>query len=94
MAPAPVPFEDAIARLEWQMPGKPIELGEISTVAAGGDRAAWVTDLFALVARHPAVEAIVWFNLVKEADWRLLPGTPEAEAFGAGAGRWVAFRHQ
>ena len=87
-------FEDAIARLEWQMPGKPIELGEISTVAAGGDRAAWITDLFALVARHPAVEAIVWFNLVKEADWRLLPGTPEAEAFGAGAGRWVAFRHQ
>ena len=85
-------FEDAIARLEWYVPGKPIELGEISSVAAGGDRAAWITDLFALVMRHPAVEAIVWFNIVKEADWRVVPGTPEAEVFAVGAGRWVSRR--
>jgi cellulose synthase (UDP-forming) len=83
-------FEDAIRRLEKRIPGKRIELGELSTVAAGGDRAAWVTDLFRLVRRHPSVDAVVWFNLEKEADWRLEPGTSESQAFAESAPRWLA----
>jgi cellulose synthase (UDP-forming) len=82
-------FEKALIEVERRLPGKPIELGEISTVADGGDRAAWMSDLFALLSRHPRVESVVWFNLVKEADWRIEPGTPEARAFAAGATTWL-----
>jgi beta-mannanase len=47
---------------------RPVLIGETACSERGGDKAAWITDLFAL-ARARDVRAIVWFDVAKEADW-------------------------
>ncbi len=66
-------------------PDKPVALTEIASAERGGDKAEWIRDMFAEVRRRPYIRAVVWFNLRKEADWRI-ESTPAAQAaFAAGA---------
>ena len=37
----------------------------------GGDKAAWIRDMWATLASWPRVRGIVWFNYAKETDWRI-----------------------
>lgn len=73
-------FADAYRRLTALGP-EPVWIAEVGSDAAGGDKAAWVRDMFASTG-YDRLEAIVWFHDDKERDWRL---TSPPEAAGAAA---------
>ncbi|MFO8148654.1 MAG: hypothetical protein R6T93_00005, partial [Trueperaceae bacterium] len=59
---------DRIAALGPQ----PIWFAEIASAEAGGDKSAWITDMFATASdAFPRLEALIWFDEDKEADWRI-----------------------
>ena len=77
-------FRDAYDRLRALGP-QPIWFAEVATSADGGDKAAWIRDMFTQAQSMDRLEALVWFNEHKERDWRAAP-TPEiAAAFAPGA---------
>jgi mannan endo-1,4-beta-mannosidase len=65
-------------------------IAEIASSEEGGDKSAWVRDMFASTA-FPAVRAIVWFDENKEADWRLRSRAEVIEAFREALGTDSSF---
>ena len=69
-------FED-IFNKEYLMatklyPSKPIFITETATVSSNGDRAAWIKDMFSqLNSKYNLIPLFVWFDIKKEADWRV-----------------------
>jgi hypothetical protein len=59
---------------------QPIWLTELASSDAGGDKSAWVRDMFASTA-FPRIEALIWFDEDKEADWRLTSSPEVVRAF-------------
>lgn len=85
-------FGDAYGRLTALGP-EPVWLAEVGSDAAGGDKAAWVRDMFASTG-YERLEAIVWFNDDKERDWRLTSPPEAADAAAAALARRPADRGQ
>jgi Glycosyl hydrolase family 26 len=82
-------FGTAYERLRALGP-QPIWIAEVGSAPEGGDKAAWIGEMFARAQDMNRLEAVVWFNENKERDWRAAP-TPEiaaafAPATSAGAG--------
>lgn len=77
------PFADAFGKTLTTVhrldPGKPVTLSEIAVAGGDGAKASWIRGMFAEIARRPYVRALVWFELSKEADWRIA-GSPRARA--------------
>jgi beta-mannanase len=76
-------FGASLAALARLAPGKPIILAELGCAESGGDKAAWMRDaiLHAVPERHPAIDAVVWFDHHRpdHPDWRL-DSSPAAAA--------------
>jgi beta-mannanase len=77
------PSLDAVHALA---PGKPVSLAEIGVAQTGGNKAAWISQMFQDIERRPYVRSIVWFNLRKEADWPIESSPAAQRAFAAGLG--------
>ncbi|HEU0016233.1 MAG TPA: glycosyl hydrolase [Longimicrobium sp.] len=61
-----------LSDLEKRYPNKPIIIGEFATAEGSeGQKAAWIRDAYALLRSHPRVVGAVWFDMNKEADWRI-----------------------
>jgi beta-mannanase len=75
------PSLDAIHALA---PDKPVSLAEIAAAQTGGDKATWITQMFQDIKSRSYVKSIVWFNLSKEADWRIESSSSAQSAFAAG----------
>lgn len=61
---------------------KQIIISEISSAEQGGDKSTWVNEMFyALNNDFSSIEEVVWFNLIKEADWRFDSTQSSLEAF-------------
>lgn len=73
-----------IARLHALAPALPIQLAETASAEAGGSKSRWVSGMFAYLARHPEVRSLIWFNVIKEADWRIESSRSAERAFSAG----------
>ena len=59
---------------------KPIFIGEMSSAETGGDKAKWIDEIIpTLRTRFPLIKALVWFDVNKEADWRI-SSSPASEA--------------
>ena len=65
-------------------PDKPVSLAEIGAAQVGGDKAAWIAGMFREIERRPYIHSIVWFNVRKEADWRIESSLGAERAFAAG----------
>ncbi|MFA5815311.1 MAG: carbohydrate-binding protein [Bacteroidales bacterium] len=66
-------------------PAKPIMLAETGCAPNGGDKAAWINDLFgSLKVNFTQIRAIIWNNRQTSADWRLSSPGSAATAFAAG----------
>ena len=79
-----------VARLHSLAPGLPIQLAETSTAEAGGSKARWIESMFGYLAHHREVSSMIWFNLVKETDWRIDSSPSAQRAFAAGArAAWI-----
>lgn len=74
----------AVARLHALAPHLPIQLAEASSAEQGGSKAQWIKGMFAYLADHPEVTSLVWFNITKEADWRIESSRSAQHAFAAG----------
>jgi hypothetical protein len=65
-------FASAYKRLARLGP-QPIWIAEVGSATEGGDKAAWVRDMFRTAARMRRLQAIVWMDTVDdhEGDWRV-----------------------
>ena len=66
---------------------KPIELSEVGSIEQGGSKAAWIHGMFRELRRRPEVRSVVWFNVRKEADWRIESSRSAQRAFAAEVSR-------
>jgi hypothetical protein len=64
---------------------QPVWLTELASSDAGGDKPAWVRDMFASTA-FPRIAALIWFDEDKEADWRVTSDADVLRAFQDGLG--------
>jgi beta-mannanase len=79
-------FASAYRRIA-QLGSQPVWIAETASDGTGGDKAAWVRDMFASLARYPRIRAVVWFNALKERDWRATSSAEVAWAFRHPAGQ-------
>ncbi len=51
---------------------KAVIVTETASAEGGGDKSAWIGDMFdQLTTGYPRIEALFWFDIDKECDWRL-----------------------
>ncbi len=74
----------SIRELHRLAPALPIDITEMASAEQGGNKAKWITDAFAYLARQPAVKSFIWFNLDKETDWRIWSSATAERAFADG----------
>jgi hypothetical protein len=75
-------FGSVYQKIISNYPDKPVMLGEMGCTSTGGDKAAWITDMFEQLKNNfTHIKAFVWFNVNKETDWRFNTTTESTEAF-------------
>ena len=62
-------FETGYERVT-KLGSQPVWIAEIASAESGGDKGAWIEDMLSSTT-FPRIEAIVWFDEQKSADWRL-----------------------
>ncbi len=68
--------------IETNHPNKPILIAEMGCSSQGGDKVAWINDMFVQLEQNfPKIMSIVWFNIDKETDWRLHENDATKQAF-------------
>jgi hypothetical protein len=50
---------------------RPVSIGEMGCPEVGGDKAAWIRDMWRTLATWPRLRGLVWFHYNKETDWRI-----------------------
>lgn len=76
-------FKQGIAEVT-PLTSRPIAIGETGCPEAGGDKPAWIRDMWATLATWPQVKGLLWFHFLKEADWRIDSSPASLAAFKAG----------
>jgi beta-mannanase len=74
-------FSADLARLR-SLGSQPLWITETASSADGGSKAAWVAELTTMASADERIEAVVWFDVAKERDWRLTDDPAVARAFG------------
>ncbi|MFA5879311.1 MAG: sugar-binding protein [Candidatus Margulisiibacteriota bacterium] len=75
-------FKEPLRKFALKIPDKPIMIGEFSSTPLGGDKAQWILDIPSyLKTTLKPIKAILWFDIKKEADWRICGPPNAAEAF-------------
>lgn len=69
---------------------KPITIGETGCPELGGDKAEWIRRMWGDLAGWPQVRGVLWFNIAKEADWRVDSSPASLTAFKAGLPGFLA----
>lgn len=64
-------FERALATAAEIAPSKPVILSEMASSESGGNKAAWIAQMFADLEKMPTVRAFTWFDIVKETSWAI-----------------------
>ncbi len=77
-------FGPTLAELRSIAPRKPLFIAETASTEVGGDKAAWIRNMFTWLSGQPNVEAVVWFDYDKETDWRVNSSSSAAEALRQG----------
>lgn len=78
-------FGPTLEQVEQIAPDKPVHITETGSSMQGGDRAAWIRDLFQQVKGNPNIKGFTYFNLSKEgggeANWKLEAQPESIQAF-------------
>lgn len=76
-------FEPSYEEVTALAPDKPFMIAETASAEEGGDKAAWIRDAFSkdLPTLLPRTKAVVWFNMNKEANWRVDSSPSSLEAY-------------
>ena len=75
---------NSIRQLHALAPKLPIEISEVASAEAGGSKAAWIKGMFGFLGHHPEVNALIWFNIPKQANWPIESSRAAERAFAAG----------
>lgn len=78
-------FGPSLTQLRLLSPGTPVLITETGSSPVGGDKAAWVGQLYRTMAGEPGVVGVVWFDIAKEVDWRVTAEPEVAAALRAAA---------
>jgi len=75
-------FQGIYAELQ-ALSTRSVIITETASAEFGGDKAEWITSAFLteIPERFPAIEAVVWFNVLKETDWRIDSSVESLRAF-------------
>jgi beta-mannanase len=76
-------FQQSIGQLQ-QLTQDPLYIGEVASTELGGNKAAWITDMFATLKANPEIKGFVWFDIQKETDWPIDSSPTSLAAFRAG----------
>jgi beta-mannanase len=72
-------FGLGLSQLRTLAPDKPIVIAETGTTMAGGSKPGWITSLVSYLVAQPNVTGFIWFQRLKETDWRF-NSTPASTA--------------
>jgi beta-mannanase len=65
-------FDEALGRLRGITTERPVIIAEFASAHRDGAKSEWITDAFnRLKTNYPFVDAVIWFDLYKERDWRI-----------------------
>jgi hypothetical protein len=76
-------FDTGLAQVA-ALTSRPVSIGEVASTEVGGDKAAWISDMFVALAARPQVRGFTWFDWNKETDWRVDSTSASLAAFRAG----------
>jgi hypothetical protein len=77
-------FREQMRRARKLWPTKPIMIAEFASTEQGGDKAAWIKEIPGyLKTSMRDIDALVWFDLKKETDWRINSSEKSLAAFKA-----------
>lgn len=76
-------FGPTIAEIR-DLTDKPMVITEIGATDLGGHKAEWIAEVLGAVSVHPDIVGLMWFELSKEQDWRIVSSEPVREAFARG----------
>ncbi|CAN5319184.1 hypothetical protein BH18ACT5_BH18ACT5_11410 [soil metagenome] len=80
-------FESGMAAIDSVRsfaPTKPYLITQVGSSTAGGDRDAWLRELFAVAVTDPNVVGLIYFNFIKETDWKVWDGSAPAQGWTDG----------
>lgn len=61
---------------------KPISIAETASTEHGGNKAEWISEMFKnLALSYPEIKEVIWFNIIKETDWRIESSKSSLSAF-------------
>ncbi|MFE9955228.1 glycoside hydrolase family 26 protein [Micromonospora sp. NPDC005299] len=60
---------------------RPLVVTETGASDAGGRKAEWIRELFQTLPRHRDIIGLIWFEVDKELDWRIVSSPAVATAF-------------
>lgn len=71
---------------------RPISIGETGCPEVGGDKSAWIREMWATLAKPEwrQVRGVTWFNFNKEADWRIDSSPTSLAAFRDGINGYLS----
>lgn len=81
-------FLEPLRLLDAVTTTKPILVGQTASTAVGGDRGAWLDDMFVGLEAQPRVLGAVYFNRAKDHDYRVLVDGRLDAAVVRGVRRW------
>ncbi|MET7966437.1 glycosyl hydrolase [Micromonospora sp. NPDC005305] len=61
--------------------GKPLVITETGASDATGRKAEWITEAFRALPRHRDILGLIWFEVDKELDWRIVSSPAVTRAF-------------
>ena len=71
------PYYDRIAKLGEH----PIWITEMGCAPVGGDKVAWIRDMFAYLPSLSRIDTVIWFDMNKETDWRITASSEISKEF-------------
>ncbi|MFE7561383.1 glycoside hydrolase family 26 protein [Kitasatospora sp. NPDC057500] len=87
-------FEPTLKKLRM-FSQKPLVITETAATDSSGQKARWITEMFAQLPAHPDIIGLIWYEAVKEVDWRVTASEAAGAAYAAGvaapryAGQWT-----
>ncbi|GAA2602059.1 hypothetical protein GCM10010399_36020 [Dactylosporangium fulvum] len=63
---------------------RPVVVTEVGATDEAGRKAEWVADLLRTLPKHPEIIGFLWYESVKETDWRIAASKSASEAFAKG----------
>ncbi|WP_375477804.1 glycoside hydrolase family 26 protein [uncultured Jatrophihabitans sp.] len=77
-------FQPSLNALRKIAPHKPLYLAEIGCAPHGGNKAAWIADMFRQVKKRPYVAGVTWFEQRTQRNWLIEGSSANVRAWKAG----------